>query len=59
MPGGKWLVGHYLLAPSSCVVMGALVCLIREPRRARLVCVADQWVKPPLSARVVLIAGGG
>jgi hypothetical protein len=59
MPWGKWLAAHFLLAPSCCGVVDARVCLLRELRRARLVRIADRWVRPPLSARVAPIAGGG
>jgi hypothetical protein len=52
-----WAV-HFLLVPSSHGVVGALVRLLCELRRMRLVHVDDQWAKPPLLVRVAPVAGG-
>jgi hypothetical protein len=57
-PEGKLWAMHFLLVPSSRRVMGVLVRLLRESRRAGFMHVADQWASSPLSVRVVLVAGG-
>jgi hypothetical protein len=58
MPKEKLWGTHFLLAPSCRGVMGAPVRLLRELRHAWLMRVADRWVRPLLSVRVALVAGG-
>jgi hypothetical protein len=56
--GGKLWAMHFLLAPSSCGVVGVPVHLLRELGHARLVHVDDLWATPSLSVRVAPVVGG-
>jgi hypothetical protein len=56
--GGKLLVTHFPLVPSSRRVMGAPIHLLWESCHVRLVRVGNQRAKPPLSVRVAPVAGG-
>jgi hypothetical protein len=55
---GKLWATYFLLAPSSHSVMGTPVHLLWVLRHMKLLCVADRWAGPPLSVRVVPVAGG-
>jgi hypothetical protein len=54
MPEGRLRDACFVLAPSRSRVVGAPVRLFRE-----LMCMTDRWARPPLSARVASVAGGG
>jgi hypothetical protein len=58
MSKGKLWATHFLLALLSRGVVGAPVRLLRVSRCTRLMHVADQWARPPLSVRMAPIAAG-